>query len=119
MYSRLLYFLFGCISIRLLFVIIAKYINKKYLPSLGLLALIPFIGFTYIYVNNLRKTGIETGGNEIWWDNLRPIHASLYYIFAVMAFRKHDFAYVPLLIDVILGFLAFVTHFCGVMTYMI
>ena len=106
MNSRLLLFLFGCITIRLLFVIIAKNIDKKYLPSLGLLALIPFIGFTYIYANNLRKTGIETGGNEIWWDNLRPIHASLYYIFAVMAFRKQHFAYVPLLIDVILGFVA-------------
>jgi hypothetical protein len=103
-------FLFGCILIRILFVLIAKNINKKYLPHLGMLALIPFVGFTYIYVNELRKTGIETDGKAIWWDHLRPVHAALYYIFAVMALRKQGNAYVPLLLDVIIGFLAFVNH---------
>lgn len=108
--SRIIKFLFGCILTRLLFVIIAKYIDKKYLPYLGMLALIPFLGFTYIYVNELRKTGIETDGKPIWWDHLRPVHAALYYIFAVMALRKQDNAYIPLLVDVVIGLLAFINH---------
>ena len=38
-----LMFLIGCIGLRSLFVIIAKYINTKYLKYLGYLALIPAI----------------------------------------------------------------------------
>ena len=53
---RILMFLIGCIGIRSLFVIIAKYINTKYL---GYIALLPAIGFIYIYLTGSRKTGAE------------------------------------------------------------
>ena len=80
--KRILLFLFGCIGVRSLFVIIAKYTDTKYLPYLGYLALLPALGFIYIFLSGTRKTGPETFGNKIWWNNLRPIHATLYILFA-------------------------------------
>lgn len=108
--KRFVLFLFGCIAVRSLFVIIAKNVNKKYLPSLGLLALLPAIGFLTIYFGGYRKTGGEVFGNKIWWNELRPVHASLYLMFAYLAFNKSDIAYVPLLIDVIIGLTVFLIY---------
>ena len=76
--QRFLLFLIGCIGIRSLFVIVAKYINVKYLKYLGYVALIPAIGFMFIYLTGSRKTGAEVFGEKIWWNDLRPIHSILY-----------------------------------------
>lgn len=108
--KRMLMFLFGCIVVRSLFVLIVKYINPKYLPILGLLALIPAIGFIIIYLFDLRKRGNETFGQKIWWNSLRPVHASLYILFALLAFKKNKYSWIPLLLDVIFGLIAFIHH---------
>ncbi len=81
--KRFLLFLIGCIGTRSLFVIIAKMISLNYLPYLGYLALIPAIGFIYIYLTGSRNTGAEVFGDKIWWNNLRPIHSILYFIFFI------------------------------------
>ena len=107
---RFVLFLFGCIVVRSLFVVIVKYINKKYLPYLGLIALLPAIGFIIIYLGNYRKTGGEVFGEKIWWNNLRPVHACLYILFSLLAFKKNDYAWVPLLIDVLIGLFSFLFY---------
>ena len=81
MQKRFLLFLIGCIGVRTLFVIIAKNASTYYLQLLGYLALLPAIGFTYIYLTGSRKVGAETFGEKIWWNNLRPIHSLLYLVF--------------------------------------
>lgn len=106
--KRILLFLIFCIGIRTSFVFIAKNIDKSYLPYLGLLALIPATGMLYYYISGTRKVGVETFGEKIWWNNLRSIHSLLYYCFAISAFRKSNYAYVFLLIDVIIGLSAFI-----------
>ena len=105
--KRFLLFIFGCISIRLLFVYIAKTIDNSYLPILGLLALIPAIGFFYIFFTNSRETGPEVFGEKIWWNNLRILHGLLYLIFAILAITRQSYAWIPLLIDVSIGLLSF------------
>ena len=80
--TRIVLFLIGCIGIRSILVYIAKNININYLPIMGYLALLPAIGFLYIFMNNLRKTGLEVFGDKIWWNLLRPIHGILYLFFA-------------------------------------
>jgi len=77
--KRFLLFLIGCIGSRTLFAILAKNTGVNYLPILGYIALLPAIGFMYIYVTGSRKTGVEVGGEKIWWNDLRPIHAVLYF----------------------------------------
>lgn len=108
--QRFLLFLIGCIGIRSLFVIIARYINTKYLKYLGYLALVPAIGFIYIYLTGTRKTGAEVFGEKIWWNNLRPIHSILYFLFAYNAIIGNKQSWIYLLVDVLIGLISFLIY---------
>ena len=94
-------FLIGCIGIRTLFVIITKNINKDYLPYIGYIGLLISISFVYQFITKKRIVGAFN--NKVWWDKLRPIHAINYGLFAYMAINKSSHAWIPLLIDVIIG----------------
>ncbi len=107
MQKRFLLFLIGCIGIRTLFVLIAKTASAYYLPILGYLALLPAIGFVYIYLTGSRQTGAEVLGEKIWWNNLRPLHAALYFLFAYNAINGNKMAYQYLMYDVVIGLGAF------------
>jgi hypothetical protein len=106
--KRFLLFLFGCIGTRTLLVYIAKTSNKTLLMFLGYLALLPAIGFFYLFFSGTRKTGAEVFGDKIWWNNLRPIHGLLYTLFAYNAITGNQNAWLYLLVDVVFGFTSFV-----------
>lgn len=108
--KRFLLFLIGCLGVRSLFVYISREIDPNYLPYLGYLALIPAIGFIYIYLTNSRTTGPEVFGDRIWWNHLRPIHSGLYFLFAYSAIRGDRNAWVWLLLDVLVGFISFLLY---------
>lgn len=99
-----------CIIVRSLFVLLAKSIDNKYLSYLGFLSLLPALGFTIIYLGKLRVKGPETFGENIWWNDLRPLHAILYFTFAYFAINKNKDSYKILLLDVILGLIAFLNY---------
>ncbi len=110
--KRFLLFLIGCIGTRSLFVLIAKNASAKYLPLLGYLALLPAIGFLYIYFTGSRKTGVEVFGEKIWWNDLRPLHSFIYFLFAYNAIIGNTNAWMYLLADVIIGLFSFlIFHF--------
>ena len=96
--KRFLLFLFGCIPTRLAIMYLAKIISLQYLPILG---------FIYLYLSGTRKSGPETFGDKIWWNDLRPIHAIFYFLFAYNAINKVSTAWLFLLYDVIFGLLSF------------
>ena len=52
--NSILYFLLGCIPVRIIIILIAIYINKDYLPYYGVILLGPMLGFLYLYFRNLR-----------------------------------------------------------------
>ena len=108
--KRFLLFLIGCIGSRTLLAILAKNTSVNYLPILGYIALLPAIGFMYIYVTGSRKTGVEVGGEKIWWNDLRPIHAVLYFLFAYNAIYKHADSWKYLAADVVFGLVSFLIH---------
>ena len=112
--KRILLFLFGCIGTRLFLVYVAKTVSLQYLPLLGYVALLPAIGFMYFFITGTRTTGPEVFGDKIWWNNLRPIHAALYGIFAYNAIQKNPDSWIFLLADVVIGFAAFVHHHVAV-----
>lgn len=108
--KRFLLFLIGCIGTRSLLVYLAKTTNKTYLMYMGYLALLPAFGFFYLFLTGSRKTGAEVFGDKIWWNDLRPIHGILYYLFAYNAINGNSNAWKYLLVDVMVGlssFLAF------------
>lgn len=107
--KRFLLFLIGCIGTRSLFVYVAKNVDTTYLRYIGYLALLPAIGFFYIFFTGSRQTGAEVFGSKIWWNDLRPIHGSLYLLFAYNAIIGNKSAWIYLLVDVIFGLLSFLT----------
>ena len=108
--KRFLMFLVGCMGSRVLFTLLAKYIDIQYLPILGYIALLPALGFFYIYITGSRKTGLEVGGDKIWWNRLRPFHSILYFLFAYNAITKHVNSLKYLAIDTSMGLLAFLSY---------
>lgn len=110
LHKRYLLFLLGCIPVRLALVYLAKNLPDKYLTYMGYIALLPAIGFAYIFMTGGRKTGGEVFGGKIWWNNLRPIHSIFYFAFAYMAIQHKPNSYIPLLIDVVIGLVAFLKY---------
>ena len=108
--KRFIMFIFGCVVVRLLLVVLAKNISHKNLQLLGYICLIPAVGFLTLYLGDFRKTGIEVMGSEIWWNELRPVHGIMYLLFAIYAIKKKDFAWVILLVDVCIGLSAFLVY---------
>lgn len=103
---RALVFLVGCIGTRSALAFLAARASPDILHIMGLVALLPAIGFAYIYVTGSRTTGPEVGGERIWWDGLRPVHSVLYAMFAYHAIRRDKDAWRFLAVDVGIGFLA-------------
>jgi hypothetical protein len=102
-------FLAACIPSRILL----AYIAFKF-PSSQILSLVTFIiaiGFFYIYSTGSRKTGIETGGQPIWWNDMRPVHGLLYLLYSLSNLAKVKNAWVFLALDVIIGLGAFTNHY--------
>jgi hypothetical protein len=108
--QRVLLFLIGCIGSRTALAALAKYASPDWLQTMGALALIPAIGFYVIFVFKLRETGPEVFGDKIWWNNLRPVHGTMYLLFAIFALQKKEFAWMFLAADVTFGLLAYLAH---------
>jgi hypothetical protein len=76
---------------------------------MGYIAILPALGFFYIFFTGSRKTGDEVFGDKIWWNNLRPVHGLLYALFAYNAIRGNPTSWVYLLVDVLIGLISFLT----------
>ncbi len=110
---RIILFLFGCILSRLILVILAKYLNKEYVKIMGYLAIPLGLSFMYLYFIGNRKADSQLewlGDKKIWWNNIRPIHGALYLLFAWAAITENKYAWVFLLIDVIVGLVSWLFH---------
>lgn len=107
---RFLLFLFGCIGSRAAFTLLSAYASESLLQILGLLALIPVIGWIYIIFIGKRDTGAEVFGEKIWWQNLRPIHLLFWSLFSYLAITGYRNAWIVLLIDTLFGLSAFLAH---------
>jgi hypothetical protein len=109
-HKRMILFLVGCIGTRAAIAYAAKVVAPTTLQIMGALALIPVIGWFYIIFIGERNTGPEVLGGNIWWQNIRIVHLTLYLIFAVMALMKRSDAWIVLAIDVLLGLSFFLAH---------
>ena len=98
--KSILYFLIGCIPIRILIALIPNIIDKKYLFYYSFVLLPIAIGFLYLYFNNLRLNAFEAGG-KTWWAEYRLIHGMLYLTATIYAYQMKSIAWIPLAIDLI------------------
>ncbi len=85
-------------------VYLAATVPLFWLKVMAVPALAIAIGFTIIFIGGYRKTGIETGGRKIWWNSLRPVHATFYALFAYFAWKgNREVAWKLLAADVLIG----------------
>ena len=105
--KRLILFLVGCMGARFSLAYFIKTHDNKYKKILISLLCIIGIGFIYIYVNNLRKTGMEVFGDKIWWNNLRPLHGTLYLLAAIFLYNNNNNTYLIIIIDTLIGLISF------------
>jgi hypothetical protein len=104
-----LLFIVVCMGTRLLMSYIAKSIRGKYLQLMGYLMAVPAFGFAYIYMTGSRNKG--RFGQKAWWNDLRPIHAVLYGLFAWNAINKRSNSWMFLFADAIFGLISFLIHY--------
>ena len=104
MNKKILFFI-GCIGSRLLLAISFKHI--KYSKILNLITFLIGLSFLILYTFDLRKTGFEATNNIIWWNQVRPIHGTLYILFSIYYLKKNRYAWFILLIDVIFGLIVY------------
>lgn len=116
LHKRILLFLIGCMGTRFTLVYLAYAFQNapKLLSLLGIFMLLISVGMFTIYAKGLRKTGVEVFGDKIWWNDLRPVHATLYLVFALLALSSNNtytqHAWKLLLLDTLIGLVAFLNH---------
>jgi hypothetical protein len=99
---RPILFLGLCLTVRLGLAYFAK-VYPEVASRYALLALLPVIGWLWIYFVSGRETGPEVFGGKIWWNSLRPVHAALWSAFAYMSYNGMPMAWVPLFTDALIG----------------
>jgi hypothetical protein len=105
--QRWLLFLIGCIGTRSLLTFLS-YIYRKHpwFRYASIPAMVIGVNFIIIYTMGWRKTGLETGGERIWWNSLRPVHGVLWILFAVNVWLQNPYSYIILLVDTVMGLIA-------------
>lgn len=106
--KRFALFLFACIPVRILLAYVASIASLSLLKIIAAGALLIAFSFFYLFAFGARKTGFETFGQPIWWNNLRPLHGILYLLFAINAFKGNRSAYMYLVLDVFIGLVSFI-----------
>lgn len=110
--TRIILFVCCCIPLRLLLAYLSKVAGEAdgpYIKIMGVVAIAISVGFMYQFIVHPTKNGAF--GGDSWWNNFRPVHAFIYFTFAIMAFAKPKYAYLVLLFDIILGTGLFINHY--------
>lgn len=113
--TRALVFFLGCMVTRIGLVLLAALVDPRsiWLPVLGIVGLLGGAGLLNAY---LRKGPTAPGavfGTRAWWNNLRPVHAAMYFAFAALALARVRLAWVVLAADAAIGAAAFLGHYYG------
>lgn len=109
--KRRLLFLLGCIPMRYFLAYVVSRLSGNYLRVAASIYMFIAFALAYLAVTGKRTTGPETFGKDIWWTpHLRIIHAIIFMLFAVLAFKENSKAYYLLYLDATIGLLAFLFH---------
>ena len=93
-----------CILIRALFVYASYAVDTQTLQYFA----IPAFFISLYFVNQIMKSKPCGAFNQkVWWNNMRYIHALLYFLFGIFALTKNDDSWVILLTDISIGIFAF------------
>ena len=100
--NSITYFLFGCMPVRIILTLLPLYISKEWLFYYGFVLGAIALSFLYLYFANMRLNAFEAGGHT-WWANFRILPGFLYLVASIYAFQGLQLAWLPLLVDSLLG----------------
>ena len=110
--KRFLLFLVGCMGSRYGLAYLS-YNYESLNKYIALFTLVAGLGFYIIYFGRYRKTGIETGGQLIWWNKLRLTHGSIYLLFSYIVLIHNRCSIQPwklLTLDATIGLISFLYY---------
>jgi len=103
------YFLLGCIPVRTYLALLPLRLNLTWLRYYSFILFTQAFTFMYLYFFKMRERAFEAGG-VAWWGNYRFLHGLTYLVAAILAFNKNRSAWIPLIIDVVMGLVLFLRH---------
>lgn len=121
--TRIILFLFLCITSRILISYLSIKIQNNYLLWIYFIFIfIIGISFLYLYFTNSRLNALE-GGGKTWWSNFRIVHginyilASSFILLYLLKYLNKSYRYYSfyiLLSDTIFGLILFILHHTGI-----
>ena len=94
-----------CIPVRLGIATMVWFLPDRWLPLVGLVAIIGAVYLMYRFLTfEAKQEGIF--GQPVVWNHLRPMHALVWVVFAYLAFMKNPHAKILQFGDVLLGAVA-------------
>ena len=97
----LLYWLV-CIPVRTSLAVGIKYIPIDYLPYTAIIAFIAASLWLWRFFTN-KPNSKGSFGQSVWWNKMRVVHSLIWIAFGVLALLKNKYAYLLLLLDVLVG----------------
>jgi hypothetical protein len=113
---KLATFLFLCVNARLLLVLLAflatRAAGRWVLPAAGIvLGIGPGLAFMHRFLTSSADAPGAVFGDPAWWHRMRAVHSALYLAFGVLALLRVQWAWAVLLLDVVVGMVAFGAHY--------
>ena len=100
-----------CLIVRVLLAYYAMEYNELILYATTIIG----VSFWAIYLFKLRPTAMESSetGKKVWLNDYRPLHGTLYLLFAYSYYNEYTQAYLILFLDVAIGFMVWTDHRAG------
>lgn len=111
---RVLLFFAGCFVVRAGFAGVAAYVGYEhidYLWTVGIPFVVMAVFFLFKFVRSVHSKKLGFFGGEVWWKDMRLLHAVLYLTFALQAFVGQRDAWIVLAVDVLLGAMVLSNHY--------
>ena len=106
--KRIMLFLFGCLFVRSLPIVILKKI-----PKLSIIIVLFYLGIGLSFLKTFMFSKSKFGffGGKVWWNKLRLFHSLIYLLFVVLFITKKKI-YVELLIfDLVVSLLSVINNY--------
>lgn len=105
--QSIMYFLLGCMPVRILLTMLPFYISDTMLFYYGLILGAIAGSLIYLYFTSTRMNAFEAGGYT-WWADFRLLHGLLYLAASIYALQGLPVAWLPLFVDTLLGLALFI-----------
>ena len=93
-----------CIAARFALVVLAYRLEKSaHREAAAAAAAAVGVGFLAVWGRRMSAFESTARGGRVWWNDLRPLHAALWLLYAALAARSVEHAWAVLALDLAVG----------------